>query len=84
MQKQHVLAFIFYLDVVMSVVVVVKLLWCRSGAFIPSVRRETQQPAESEWWQHGLLHGRRHTSAYSVEIIGDYPEPSVLLARVEM
>ena len=20
-------------------------------------RRETQQPAESEWWQHGLLHG---------------------------
>ena len=26
-----------------------------------------QQPAESEWWQHGLLHGRWHAQRYSVE-----------------
>ena len=54
------------------------MLWCRSGEVIPSVRRETQQPAESvvaTWfiaWQ---------TAYSSIQVIGDWPEPSVLLAN---
>ena len=60
-------------------------MWCRSESVIRSVRRETKRPAESEWWQHGLLHGRRRTAAYSVQIIATAGQSlDVLLARAEM